>query len=276
MSSNLSLSDQKSSNFSLSNQNSSNFSLSDQKSPNLSRLNPKSSDFSLSDPKLSDFFFSDYQPSKFIFSNSLDPPICTMARSQSTSLLADARAASLVPDNQSYGTSTAAVNPINTEECRVRNRKLVLPTHTLSSKPDAYHTNVHYATVSTLETEGRGISYQSRLSMLAQVTNQQLIANINIRHWLQSYEEQLVEPSKFTIIGFYRGNSTTLDTATVAGNNQIFRPTGNSMTHIARAFRCPSNIKFLSVEVAMDFEDLAKSPCECTFQTFFQLPIESR
>ena len=26
----------------------------------------------------------------------------------------------------------------------------------------------------------------------------------------------------------------------------------------------------------MDFEDLAKVPCECTFQTFFQLPIESR
>ena len=48
------------------------------------------------------------------------------------------------------------------------------------------------------------------------------------------------------------------------------------MTHIARAFRCPSNIKFLSVEVAMDFEDLAKSPCECTFQTFFQLPFEAR
>ena len=168
------------------------------------------------------------------------------------------------------------VNPIDTEDFRVGNHKLVLPTHTLSSEPDAYYANVHYATVSTLETEGRGISYQARLSVLAQVTNQQLIANINNYHWLQSYEEQLVDLSKFTIIGFYRGNSTTLDTATVAGNNQIFRPTGNSMTHIARAFRCPSNIKFVSVGLAMDFEDLAKVPCECTFQTFFQLPIESR
>ena len=92
------------------------------------------------------------------------------------------------------------VEPIATEECRMGNHKLELPTTTLDSKPAAYLTNVHYSTVSTLKTEGWDISYQARLSVLAQVTNQQLISAINIFHWLQSYEEQLVDPSKFTII----------------------------------------------------------------------------
>ena len=43
------------------------------------------------------------------------------------------------------------VNPIGTEERRVVNRKLVLHTPTLGSEPDAYHANVHCATVSTLK-----------------------------------------------------------------------------------------------------------------------------
>ena len=95
---------------------------------------------------------------------------------------------------------------------------------------------------------------------MAQIMNQQLISDINICHWLQSYEEQLVNPSKFTTLGFYRGNGTALNTTTVAGNTQLLLPTGNAKTYVARAFRRPSNIKFVSTEVAMEFEDLSKAP----------------
>ena len=106
--------------------------------------------------------------------------------------------------------------------------------------------------------------------------NQQLISDINICHWLQSYEKQLVNPSKFTIIGFYRGNGTALNTAAVVGNTQLLRPTGNTTNHISCAFHHPSNTKFVSVEVTMEFEDLAKAPYQLTPQTFFQLPIKTR
>ena len=128
----------------------SDFSLLDQKPSDFSLKNPKLSDFGLSDPKSSDFIFSDSQPSKFIFSNSLAPLICIMARFQSTGLPSDARVAYIIPVNQAHGNYTAVVNPIGTEERRVVNRKLVLHTPTLGSEPDAYHANVHCATVSTL------------------------------------------------------------------------------------------------------------------------------
>ena len=59
-------------------------------------------------------------------------------------------------------------------------------------------------------------------------------------------------------------------------NTELLLPTGNATAQIALTFRFPSNIKFISVEVAMDFEDLAKAPYERTFQTFFQLPIATR
>ena len=156
------------------------------------------------------------------------------------------------------------------------NRKLVFPTPTLGSEPDSYHANVHYATVSALKTEGRGISYQACVSVLAEVMNHQLIAGISIRHWLQSYEEQVVDLSKFTIIIFHRGNGTALNTALVVGKTQLLRPTGNSRTYVTHILQRLSNIKFVSVEIAMDLEDKSKVTCECTFQTFFKLPIESR
>ena len=196
-----------------------------------------------------------------------------MAFYRSTHLLADNSATSIVLVNQAHGTSTAVVNPINTEEGRVDNCKLMFPTPTLGSKPDSYCANIHYNTVSTLNTEVRGISYQSHLFMLAQVMNQQLVADIKIDHWLQSYEEQLVDPFKVTIIGFYRGNSTDINTTTVAVKTQLLCPTDNATTHIACTLCRPQNIKFVSVKVAMDFEDLAKAPCECTFQKIVQLPI---
>ena len=112
-----------------------------------------------------------------------------MAHSQSTDLLADACAASIVLVNQAHSTFNAVVKPTNTKELCTGNRKLVFPTPTLGSKLDDYCANVHYATVYTLETEGRGISYQDCLYVPTQVMNQQLIADINILHWLQSYEE---------------------------------------------------------------------------------------
>ena len=106
--------------------------------------------------------------------------------------------------------------------------------------------------------------------------NQNIITDINIFHRLQSYEDKLVDLSKFAIIGFNWCNDTGLKTSTVTGNIQLLRPTGNATTHDARALRRPSNIKFVSVKFAMEFEDLDKAPCKCTFQTFFQLPIETR
>ena len=127
------------------------------------------------------------------------------------------------------------------------NRKLVFPTPTLGSEPDLYHANVHYATVSALKTEGRGISYQACVSVLVEVMNHQLVAGISIRCWLQSYEEQMVDLSKFTIIIFYLGNGTALNTATVTENNQLLHPTGNATTHVAGTLRHTSNIKFVSV-----------------------------
>ena len=48
------------------------------------------------------------------------------------------------------------------------------------------------------------------------------------------------------------------------------------MTHIACTLCRPPNIKFVSVKFTIDFEDLAKLTFDCTFQTFFQLPIETR
>ena len=106
--------------------------------------------------------------------------------------------------------------------------------------------------------------------------NHQLVSGISIRHWLQSYEEQVVDLSKFTIIIFHRGNGAALNTALVVGKTQLLRPTGNSRTYVTHILQRLSNIKFVSVEVAMDFEDQYKVPCERTFQTFFRLPLEAK
>ena len=146
------------------------------------------------------------------------------------------------------------------------NRKLVLTTPTLCRNPDAYCPNVKYDTVPTLETECLSISYQAHLYVLAQVINRQLIADINILHWLQSYEEQLFDPSKFTIVGFYCSNVNALNTAMVAGKTQLLRPTGKTTTHFACALLRPSKIKSTSVEVTRDFEDISKAPYNRTFQ----------
>ena len=112
--------------------------------------------------------------------------------------------------------------------------------------------------------------------MLAQLVNQQPIADINICRWLQYYEEQLADPSKFTIIELYRGNSTTQKTSWVAGNTQLLHHTVNFMAHIARTLCHTSNIKCVFVEVYINIEDLDKAPCKRTFQTFLQLRTENR
>ena len=57
---------------------------------------------------------------------------------------------------------------------------MALHTPNLSSRPDDYCANVHYARVLTLKTKGWGIHYQTRLYVLAQVMNQQLLSDINI------------------------------------------------------------------------------------------------
>ena len=102
--------------------------------------------------------------------------------SQSTDLLADSHSNSLVPLNQDPGNSTAVVNTIDNEELGMGDRKLVFHTPTLGSETDDYHVNVNSTTVLTLETKVRGISYQTRLSVMSQWMNQQLISDINIRH----------------------------------------------------------------------------------------------
>ena len=94
-----------------------------------------------------------------------------MAFSRSTHLPADNSATSIVLVNQAHGTSTAVVNPISTDKRRVGNHKWVLTTNTLGSDIDSYHANVYYDTVSNLKNEVWGISYQSCLSVLAQVMN---------------------------------------------------------------------------------------------------------
>ena len=71
-----------------------------------------------------------------------------MARSLSTDLPANACDASPVPVYQAHGTSTAVVNPIDNDECRVGNHKLVFSAPTLGSEPDDYIANVSYATFS--------------------------------------------------------------------------------------------------------------------------------
>ena len=79
------------------------------------------------------------------------------------------------------------------------------------------------------------------------------IAGRSMADFTSLYEQQLEDPSRFTIILFHeRSGAVNLDAITNP-NSQILKPTGTEVTATAADARRPCHIKFVTYDVAFDF-----------------------
>ena len=84
---------------------------------------------------------------------------------------------------------------------------------------------------------------------------QDFVAGRSITDFNQSYEQQLEDPNRFTILSYHdlRGDVIT---GTCAPDTVVLKPAGDPTVSSVPADRRSNHVKFVTFEVAFDFSDL--------------------
>ena len=99
--------------------------------------------------------------------------------------------------------SLSTAGPGKMAERRVGHRKLLTPAVLIGGEIAQERALVYYAAKAILESECRGIDYVIRSRTLGIIMGMDYIAGRSMADFTSLYEQELKEPSRFTIVSFY-------------------------------------------------------------------------
>ena len=141
------------------------------------------------------------------------------------------------------------------ETRRLGSRKISLPVTVTADESPQDRAIAFFAAKSILETEARGVDYDVRLTMLGDIMNQEFVASQTITEFMTMYSDQLEDPSRFTIVSYHDRDGTVLSNSCV-GNTMVLKQTGHPTNVTTYANRREPHVKFVTIEVLLDFTDL--------------------
>ena len=112
-----------------------------------------------------------------------------------------------------------------------------------------------YATKAILDTECCGIPFDVRLWAFGTIMGQDFVAGRPITDFNQSYEQQLEDPDRFTILSYHDRVGDVIN-GTCATDTMVLKPTGDPLVASAPGNCRSSHVKFVTIQDAFDFSYL--------------------
>ena len=122
---------------------------------------------------------------------------------------------------------------VKMEEVRIDGHKMDFPERMTGEETENARAQMFYAATSKLLGAKKKISARGRIKKLAEYCNLAYLGDLESESLTDLYQVQLMDPSKWKIIGFLDGTGRRLANSTTAADAQVLKPVGDPATQMA-------------------------------------------
>ena len=145
------------------------------------------------------------------------------------------------------------VETLKQVETRLGYKKVFLPAPLDGTETEDERALLFYRTSAKIEHEGTGVPYAQRIACLAEILNLTSISSLTMAEIFRIYDEQVFDPSHWTVRGYYDNTGALIDDA--LGTDGNLKPLGNLLTNQVISTLRPPSVCYALVDAKIDFKD---------------------
>ena len=136
---------------------------------------------------------------------------------------------------------------------RLGHKKIFLPLPLNGTETEDERALLFYRASAKIEHEGTGVAYALRIACLAEILCLTSITSLTMAEIFRIYDEQIFDPSNWTVRAFYDNTGSVINDACAADGN--LKPLGSLLANALVNTLCPASVCYALVDAMIDFTD---------------------